>query len=110
MDSGFGAGSREVCWWAVHLFVERQIESVDDWPLAGSPAWVALDDADPRKLASVLSAGRHWALRIETAQAASIAASHAISSGENWALAAQRIRTRAEAERSGGYIARQVTA
>lgn len=100
--------SREISWWAVQLFVDPWLQSFDDWPTCGTPAWVDLDPADPRKWAALLSAARHWALRAETDQETRVAASLAIAAGGDWSKAAQQLRNRAAAEKSGAYVAREV--
>ena len=102
---------RDVDWWAVHLYVTAAVDAHPDAPIAGTPAWCALPDDDPRKLAALLDAAQHWALRMETCQAeqrrakrwaecatrhavirkklAEYQASHAISAAEDWAPIAQ---------------------
>jgi Protein of unknown function (DUF2742) len=61
--------SQQVSWWTVHEFVTAHLQ-VEHWPMAGTPAWCLFNDDDPVKLAAVLDAARHWALRIETCQQA----------------------------------------
>ena len=60
--------------------------------MAGTPAWCALDDTDPVKLAALLDAAQHWALRVETCQTAECEASHAISAAFDWATHGQRLK------------------
>jgi hypothetical protein len=88
--------SRQVSWWAVHEFVTPALRSAESWPMAGTPAWCDLGDDDPRKLAALLDAAQHWALRVEMCQQASVTASHAISAAHNWAEIGNRIRERNE--------------
>ncbi|OBJ35245.1 hypothetical protein A5621_17705 [Mycobacterium colombiense] len=83
-------------WWEVNEFVTPALRSAGSWPLAGTPAWCDLADDDPVKLASLLDAARHWALRVETCQQARCEASQAISAAHNWAEIGQRIRERRE--------------
>lgn len=90
----FALHSRSVSWWPVHEFVERMTATVPGWPMAGSPAWCALADDDPRKLAAVLDAGQHHALRVETAQEERAAASQSVAAGADWPAIAQEILQR----------------
>lgn len=83
-----------VSWWIVHQFVVRVTEGLADWPAAGTPAWCALGDDDPRKLAAVLDAGQHHALRIEIAQEALAEASKAIAAAADWPGIAREIQQR----------------
>ncbi len=95
--------SQAVDWWSVHQLLQPLLEEVGTWPLAGSLTWVRLPDDHLAKWASVLDGGRHWALRVETAQQALADASRAISVGEDWPAVAREIR-----RRSGVYIPREV--
>jgi hypothetical protein len=95
---------RSVDWWAVHQYVARLI-AVEDWPLAGTPEWCALNDSDPRKLAAVMDFGQHHALRVETAQAALAEASRAIAAAVDWTAVADSIHRRAT---SAAYVPRKV--
>jgi hypothetical protein len=100
-------GSAAVSWWSVHEWVTRHLESVGTWPMAGTPEWVALPDDDPRKLAALLDAAQHWALRVETAQQAECEASRAVSAAADWsAIARDRLR-HTNAVASGAYIPRK---
>lgn len=65
---------------------------VGQLPLAGTPAWCALPDDDPRKLLALAAAGEHAVLRWETEQEARAAASHAIAAAADWSGIAQAIR------------------
>jgi hypothetical protein len=72
--------------------------------MAGTPAWCALGDTDPRKVAALFDAAQHWALRVETCQIASIrglcdscpAVSRDISAAEDWVAIAQYIKDHRE--------------
>ncbi|OBG43035.1 hypothetical protein A5670_01245 [Mycolicibacterium fortuitum] len=75
-------------------------------PWAGTLAWCALADDDPRKLLALAAFGEHHALRIETMQTAQAAASRQISAAADWSALAQRIRNRA----SSPYIPRRKSA
>jgi hypothetical protein len=85
--------SRAVAWWPVHEFIARVIAQADDFPAAGTPAWCALADGDPRKLLAVAVAGEHHVLRIETAQEALAEASKDISAAADWKSIAQEYQT-----------------
>jgi hypothetical protein len=85
-----------VSWWSVHEFVADYLEATRSWPMAGSVEWQQLPDADPRKLASLLDAARHWALRVETAQQARCDASRDVSAAYDWGGISRRIRDQAE--------------
>lgn len=83
-----------VAWWPVHEYVTRITAQVPGWPVAGTPAWCDLDDNDPAKLAAVVDAGQHHALRIETAQEARADASKAVGAAVDWRAIAQDITQR----------------
>lgn len=84
----------QVSWWDVHQHVAPLLESAGSWPMVGTPEWCELSDDDPRKLAALLDAARHWALRVETAQEAECEASRAISAALPWKDMANRITAR----------------
>ncbi|GJO37414.1 hypothetical protein NJB1604_02170 [Mycobacterium marinum] len=86
--------SRSIDWYSVHEFVFPALREVGSWPLAGSLTWQQLSDDDPAKIAAVLDAGRHWALRVETCQTALAQASRSISAAEDWPAIARSIRRR----------------
>jgi hypothetical protein len=71
--------SQQASWWDVHTYVSPTLAEVGCWPMVGTAAWCALPDDDPVKLAALLDAAQHWALRLETCQVAECEASHAIS-------------------------------
>jgi hypothetical protein len=96
MMAAYALGSRTVDWWSVHDFVIPLLTEVGTWPVAGTIAWIELDDTDPRKLAAVLDAGRHWALRIDSEQELRAQAAKDVAAGENWAAMATSTRNRAE--------------
>lgn len=72
--------------------------------MVGSLPWQHLPTDDPVKLAAILDAARHWALRVDTAQDAMAEASHAISAAADWPAEARWIQRR----RSSVYIPREV--
>ncbi|OBH80194.1 hypothetical protein A5681_04515 [Mycobacterium scrofulaceum] len=69
---------------------------VQSFPMVGTPAWCALRDDHPAKLAAALDAAQHWALRLETAQEQLAAAAQAISASEDWSAIARMNRDRAD--------------
>lgn len=99
--NGKGLTSQQVDWWSVHTAVAAILADADTWPMVGTPAWCALPDDDPRKLAALCDAAQHWALRVETCQQARAEASHEISASADWS-------TIATAHRSSAYIRRVV--
>jgi hypothetical protein len=88
--------SGQVNWWDVHEYVEPMLRRTGSWPMLGTPAWCALDDDDPRKIAALLDAAQHWALRVETCQLAECAAARAVSSAGSWSAISDAIRQRSE--------------
>ncbi len=93
--------SRAVSWWSVHEHVAPVLDAAGSWPMAGTPAWRQLDDADPRKWAAICDAARHWALRVETCQEAMAQASRDVSAAADWPGIAREI-----VRRRGVYIPR----
>lgn len=98
-----GAGSpaptsKEVSWWSVHLFIEAAVAQANCGPLptAGTPAWAALADGDPRKLLSLAVAGEHWVLRTEIGQEERAQAAQDVWGGENWTDVARQVQRRRE--------------
>jgi hypothetical protein len=87
-------GSAAVSWWSVHEFVTPHLESVGVWPMGGTPEWVGLPDDHPAKLAALLDAAQHWALRAETGQQAQCQASQAISGAADWSAISREINAR----------------
>jgi Protein of unknown function (DUF2742) len=88
--------SQQVSWWSVHEHVAPILARAGSWPMAGSPEWCALADDDPVKLASLLDAARHWALRVETCQVAECEASSDVSAAADWASISRKIKDRNE--------------
>ena len=78
----------QVSWWSVHEFVDVALARVGSWPTAGTPAWVALPDDHPAKIAALFDAAQHHALRLELNQEALAEASKAISSAADWSSVA----------------------
>lgn len=96
--------SRTVDWWSVHQYVEPFLRELGCRPpMAGTLPWTELADHDPAKLAAVLDGGRHWALRVDLAQAALADASRDVAEAEDWAALGRRMRSR-----NGIYIPREV--
>lgn len=77
----------------MHQFVCSHV-NVDDWPLAGTPAWCQLDDDDPVKWAAILDAAQHHALRLETCQQQRCDAAHELSAAADWRAIATETRRR----------------
>jgi hypothetical protein len=50
-DTGFARAlaSQQVSWWSVHEHVLPLLNSVDSWPMVGTPEWCELPDGDVRK-------------------------------------------------------------
>jgi hypothetical protein len=71
--------------------------------MVGNPAWCALPDDDPRKVAAIYDAAQHHALRVETAQTALAEASRHVSEAADWSRIAREIR-----DRQAVYIGRTV--
>lgn len=90
--------SRQAAWWEVHQWRDRVLEryGVHGFPTVGTPAWVALPDTHPAKLAAAIDAAQHWALRVETCQEAQCEASRAISAAVDWAAVGRRNQRHAE--------------
>ena len=84
-------GSQQVSFWSVYRWVQDRIGGTE-FPTAGTPAWCALDDDDPAKLAAVLDAGSHHSLRVEIAQEQRAAAARAIARAADWPAIARRYR------------------
>jgi len=74
--------SGQVDWWSVHEFVAPYLTAA---PMAGTPAWCDLPADDPLKWIALLDAARHWALRVETCQAAACEASRDVAAAYDWA-------------------------
>lgn len=90
--------NRQVAWFEVHLWRGRILEHLDvqAFPMVGTPAWCALPDDHPVKLAAALDAAQHWALRIETCQEAHCRAAQALSAVADWSAIAKANRDRAD--------------
>jgi Protein of unknown function (DUF2742) len=86
--------SRQVSWWPVHEYVNDRLQLVGEWPTVGTPQWCALADGDPRKVAAVLDAAQHWALRLDALQEAHADASKAVSGAADWAAISSEINQR----------------
>ena len=93
--------SQQTSWWPVHEHVAAFLESVGSSPMVGAPAWCALDDDDPRKLAAIFDAAQHWALRLETCQQAYCETSRAVSGALDWSALAREINERTDFMRRG---------
>lgn len=99
--------SQQVAWWPVHEFVAALLTQAEHLPpLAGTPAWCALADADPAKLLALAAAGEHHALRMETAQAARAEASRDISAAADWSAVSRELRQRGDFYRERPWLRR----
>lgn len=98
--------SQQVSWWSVHEFVAPTLARFADYPMAGTPAWRALADDDPRKIAALFDAAQHHALRVETAQTALAEASREISDAADWSAVGRHIRDEAELYRERPWLSR----
>ncbi len=88
--------SQQTNWWSVHEFIAPALARVQSWPMAGSPEWRSLDDADPVKTAALLDAAQHWILRVESCQQARCEASRDVSDAADWSALVQEINDRAD--------------
>jgi hypothetical protein len=79
-----------VDWWTVHEYVTARIATVD-FPMAGTLDWQRLPERHPEKIAAILSAAEHWALRVQLNQEAMAEASQEISASEDWKALAQSL-------------------
>jgi Protein of unknown function (DUF2742) len=77
--------------------------------MAGTPAWCALDNDDPRKLAALFDAAQQWALRVETCQEAQCEASRDVSAAEDWSAISQEIKDRREFYAARPWLRREVS-
>lgn len=101
--------SRQVNWLTVRRWVLPLLDAVRSWPMAGTPEWCSLDDADPVKLAAIFDAAQHHALRVDTAQEHHAEASKAISAAADWPGIAREVRELDDARRRGVRIEREVS-
>jgi hypothetical protein len=107
MDSA--VSSQAVSWWDVHEHVAPFLEAAESWPTVGTPAWCATPDDDPRKMAALLDAARHWALRMDSCQEARCEASRSVSSAVDWSAVAQEIRDLREFYTARPYLKRVIS-
>jgi hypothetical protein len=77
--------------------------------MAGTPEWCNLPDDDPVKLAALLDAAQHWALRLETNQLAQTAAAEAIAGAADWPAIARGIPCRADFYTTHPWLKRVTT-
>jgi hypothetical protein len=76
-------------------------------PMVGTPAWCALDADDRVKLAALLDAAQHWALRIETAQEARCDGGKVVSVAADWSAVARNTRVREDFHASRPWMKRE---
>jgi hypothetical protein len=95
--------SRTVDWWSVHEHVVPLLTEVQSWPMVGTLPWQHLPTDEPAKLAAIFDAARHWALRVDTAQAAQAETSRDISAATDWSALSRNML-----QRNGVYIPRRI--
>jgi len=88
------AAAQQVSWWDTHVFISKLTAHHLNLPPAGTPAWCAMSDGDPRKLLALAVAGEHHVLRVETAQQARADASKAVAGAADWAKVAREMQQR----------------
>ncbi len=91
---GDEVSSRAVDWYEVASYVTPLLDRLGNWPLAGSAAWCALPDGDPRKIAGLFDAARRWALWADSRKEALAQASRDVSASADWSKIASEIRQR----------------
>lgn len=98
--------SMQVSGYETHLFMESLLAQANCGPLpwAGTPAWCAMDDSDPRKLIALAAFGVHHAFRVEIAQQAQADAAKDISEAADWPAIARHVQH----GRGSAYIPREV--
>lgn len=96
----------QVSWYETHLFLESVLAKANcgSLPWAGTPAWCAMEDSDPRKLFALAQFGVKYALRIDTDQQAQADAAADISEAADWSAVAQQV----QCGRGSAYIPREV--
>lgn len=101
--------SQQRSWWDVHQFLSAAVQQANCGPIpaAGTPAWCALSDRDPRKLLAVALDGEHHVLRVETAQNTMAGASKAVAEAADWPAVARTHLRHANAVRNGSHIPRR---
>ena len=99
--------SQQVNWLTVHEYVIPVLDRVKAWPMAGTPAWCLLDDREPAKMAALYDAAQHWALRVESCQAARCEAGKDIAAAADWAAVARDVRNRKEFYSSRPWLKRE---
>lgn len=83
--------SQQVSFWSVHTWVQRYLDTVDDYPMPGTPAWCLLPDDSRAKWAGLLDFAQHHALRVETAQEQRAAASRDVAAAADWPQVAREL-------------------
>lgn len=90
--------SQEVSWWAAYEFIEAALAQANygALPVAGTPAWAALADGDPRKMLALAQDGVHHVLRKQIGQEQRAQAAEDVWGGEDWRQIAQQVQRRRE--------------
>lgn len=104
--AGADPRSREIDWYRVYRFVEPFLRSC---PYPGTPAWCALSDHDPAKMAAVLLAGALWSLNESARADAMKQASRDISAAYDWAVISRRICEREKFYHQKPWLKRKLT-
>lgn len=102
LNAGGYPPSRTVDWFAVHQFVQALVEHPETLPVIGTLAWQQLATND--KTLACIAAAEHYALHLETRQAARAQTSKDIAASTDWTAVARGVQRRA----SGVYIPREV--
>ncbi|MGV9827002.1 DUF2742 domain-containing protein [Gordonia sp. NPDC003429] len=103
-----------ITWGPVRDFVYRVIGGRTTTIIAGTPEWIALDDADPAKTDALITAGSRWVLehqldQLDEQRAAAKATAIDISQARDWSAVAQRIRDRDQWRRDHPDLERRVS-
>lgn len=103
------ATSQQVSWWSAHEYVEPVLARVGAHPMVGTPAWCALSDDDPRKVAAVFDAAQHWALHLEINQEARAEASRSVSESVDWPAVSTEIMQRSSFRAERPWLTREAS-
>lgn len=100
--------SRQTSYASVAAFIAELLAQVNNAvpPGAGTPAWCALDPADPMKSLSLIVAGGAHVLSVEATQEALAEASKAVAASADWPKVAREIQQLDAARKAGVRIER----
>lgn len=99
-------GSSSVSFWSVQEFAAPVLQRVGRWPLVGTPEWCQLPADHEAKLAALLDAARHHALRLELNQEARAEASRDISGAADWPKVGRELQRLCEFRRTAPWSKR----